>query len=103
LDACCCNLETEQTQKGKGAVYLNGRVLTCCLAVDCRKESEIILSYKMVRSEGSTREFATKITHICHDEFCEEHAYEFGMYFSNYLGLKVRTKRINRPVKVQFT
>lgn len=79
------------------------RVLTCCLAVGCKEESMVILSYMMKQSEGSDRMFATKITHKCHDEFCEEHAYEFYTYYSNYLGLNVRTKRINRPVKVSFT
>lgn len=82
---------------------MSGRVLTCCLAVGCKEESEIVLSYRIRKSAGSDREFATNITHMNHDEFCEEHAYEFAMYFSNYLGLRVRTKRINRPVKVSFT
>jgi len=82
---------------------MNGRVLTCCMAVDCGKESDMVLSYTIRKSAGSDREFATNRTHKNHDEFCVEHAYDFYMYFSNYLGLKVRTKWINRPVKVTFT
>lgn len=76
---------------------MNGRVLTCCIAVGCNNESEIVLSYRIRQSIGSEQ------NNTIHDELCEEHAYEFFTYFSNYLGLKVRVKRINRPVKVKFT
>jgi hypothetical protein len=38
------------------------------------------------------------------DVFCESHAYEFSMYYSNYLGLKVIIRNAEiKPEKVGFS
>jgi hypothetical protein len=38
------------------------------------------------------------------DVFCEEHAYEFSMYYANYLGLRVIIKQAKiEPEQVGFT
>ena len=35
--------------------------------------------------------------------FCEDHAYEFSMYYSNYMGLKTRVVELRKREKVEFT
>jgi hypothetical protein len=38
------------------------------------------------------------------DVFCEEHAYEFSMYYANYLGLRVEIRYAEiKPEKVGFS
>jgi hypothetical protein len=56
----------------------------------CPKEAEFVFFYQ-IQGKLNTA------------QFCDDDAYEHSMYLSNYLGLKVTVKRINRPMKVSFT
>jgi len=45
-----------------------------------------------------------KLQRFNQDCFCEEHAYEFSMYYSNYLGLRVKIKFAKiKSEKVSFS
>lgn len=68
---------------------------TRCIAMhghsdQCPKEAEFLLYYQI---QGRVNV----------EPFCEDDAYKFSMYFSNYLGIKVIIEEIRLKEKVQFT